>query len=173
MARRPPPYPRDLVGYGAHPPDPKWPGGARLALSFVVNYEEGGERSILHGDRESEVYLHEVAGMTPRKGKRDESIESVYEYGSRAGFWRLMRLFGERELRFTSWAVGMAVERHPAAARAARRDGRVGLRVRQPRRVLAHPAHLRGAQAAVHQLRRRHGSRAQPRRRQGHGRGRA
>ena len=118
MARRPPRYPRDLVGYGAHPPDPKWPGGARLALSFVVNYEEGGERSILHGDRESEVYLHEVAGMTPRKGKRDESVESVYEYGSRAGFWRLMRLFGERELRFTSWAVGMAVERHPAAARA-------------------------------------------------------
>jgi len=118
MARRPPRYPRDLVGYGAHPPDPKWPGGARLALSFVVNYEEGGERSILHGDRESEVFLHEVAGQTPRKGKRDESVESVYEYGSRAGFWRLMRQFGERGLRFTSWAVGMAVERHPAAARA-------------------------------------------------------
>ena len=111
-------YPRDLVGYGAHPPDPRWPGGASVAVSFVVNYEEGGERSILHGDAESEVFLHEVAGLTPRKGQRDESVESVYEYGSRAGFWRLMRLFGERELRFTSWAVGMAVERHPAAARA-------------------------------------------------------
>ena len=119
MARQPArPYPRDLVGYGAAPPDPAWPGGARVALSFVVNYEEGGERSILHGDATSEVYLHEVPGLTPRKGRRDEQVESVYEYGSRAGFWRLMRLFGDRGLPFTSWAVGMAVARHPEAAAA-------------------------------------------------------
>ncbi len=119
MARRKPvPYPRDLVGYGATPPDPQWPGGARIAVSFVVNYEEGGENSILHGDAASEVYLHEVVGLTPRKGARDASVESVYEFGSRAGFWRLMRLFAARDMRFTSWAVGMAVARNPEAARA-------------------------------------------------------
>ena len=77
--RKPPAYPRDLAGYGATPPDPAWPGGAHVAVSFVVNYEEGGERSILHGDATSEVYLHEVPGLTPRKGKRDEQVESVYE----------------------------------------------------------------------------------------------
>ena len=121
--RKPPAYPRDLAGYGATPPDPAWPGGAHVAVSFVVNYEEGGERSILHGDATSEVYLHEVPGLTPRKGKRDEQVESVYEYGSRAGFWRLMRLFGERRLPFTSWAVGMAVARHPEAAAAMREAG--------------------------------------------------
>jgi allantoinase len=85
------PYPRDLIGYGAHPPHPHWPGDARVALSFVLNYEEGGERSILHGDKTSEVYLHEVVGLAPRVGKRDEQVESVYEYGSRAGFWRILR----------------------------------------------------------------------------------
>jgi chitin deacetylase len=115
---RPAAYPRDLVGYGANPPDPAWPGGAHVAVSFVVNYEEGGERSILHGDATSEVYLHEVPGLVPRKGRRDEQVESVYEYGSRAGFWRLMRLFGDRKLPFTSWAVGMAVARNPEAAAA-------------------------------------------------------
>lgn len=118
MPRKIPPYPRDLVGYGRTPPNPRWPGDAHVAVQFVVNYEEGGERSILHGDAESEVYLHEVVGLTPRKGKRDESAESVYEYGSRAGFWRIMRLFEERRLNFTSYAVGMALARHPDAARA-------------------------------------------------------
>lgn len=112
------PYPRDLIGYGAHPPHPHWPGDARVALSFVLNYEEGGERSILHGDKTSEVYLHEVVGLAPRVGQRDEQVESVYEYGSRAGFWRILRLFEERRLQFTSYAVAMALMRHPDAARA-------------------------------------------------------
>jgi putative urate catabolism protein len=117
-ARKAAAYPRDLVGYGATPPHPRWPGEARVALSFVLNYEEGGERSILHGDKTSEVYLHEVVGLTPRVGRRDEVVESVYEYGSRAGFWRILRLFAERKLHFTSYAVAMALQRHPEAARA-------------------------------------------------------
>ncbi|HYB43626.1 MAG TPA: allantoinase PuuE [Candidatus Methylomirabilis sp.] len=111
-------YPRDLVGYGATPPDPRWPGGARLALQIVVNYEEGGERSILHGDAESESFLQEVVGTAPLAGVRNLQVESVYEYGSRAGFWRLMRLFAERDIRVSFFAVGMALERHPAAAAA-------------------------------------------------------
>ena len=89
-------YPRDLVGYGPNPPDPRWPGGARLALQIVMNYEEGGERSILHGDAESEAFLQEVVGMAPLAGVRNLQVESMYEYGSRAGFWRLLRLFAER-----------------------------------------------------------------------------
>ncbi|WP_341704841.1 allantoinase PuuE [Ferrovibrio sp.] len=117
------PYPRDLKGYGARTPDPQWPGGAHVAVSFVLNYEEGGERSILHGDRVSETFLHEVPGGIPREKMRDEQVESVYEYGSRAGFWRLMRLFGERGLPFTSWAVGMAVARYPEAALAMHEAG--------------------------------------------------
>lgn len=117
------PYPRDLVGYGANPPDPQWPNGAHIAVNFVVNYEEGGERSILHGDKVSETFLHEVPGGVPRERMRDEQVESVYEYGSRAGFWRIMRLFAEREMKFTSWAVGMAVARHPDAARAMHEAG--------------------------------------------------
>lgn len=112
------PYPRDLKGYGPQPPDPQWPGQANVAVSFVLNYEEGGERNPLHGDGESEVYLHEVQGMFPRKRLRDEQVESVYEYGTRAGFWRIMRLFQERRLNFTSYAVGMAVARYPEAAQA-------------------------------------------------------
>lgn len=111
-------YPRDLVGYGCNPPDPQWPGGARLALQFVVNYEEGGERSILHGDECSEVYLHEVVGLQPLQGARSLVVESVYEYGSRVGFWRLMRLFSERSIRISFFAVAMALERHPDAAAA-------------------------------------------------------
>src|SRR5688572_4396969 len=110
------PYPRDLVGYGATPPDPRWPDGARLALQIVMNYEEGGESSILHGDEASEVYLQEVVGTTPVFGQRNLSVESVYEYGSRAGFWRLMRMFEARGIRVTIYAVAMALERHPEAA---------------------------------------------------------
>lgn len=117
------PYPRDLKGYGPNPPDPQWPNGAKIAVSFVVNYEEGGERSILHGDKVSETFLHEVPGGVPRDRMRDEQVESVYEYGSRAGLWRLMRLFAERDLKFTSWAVGMAVARYPEAARAMHEAG--------------------------------------------------
>lgn len=121
--RKKPAYPRDLVGYGRNPPDARWPGGARVAVSFVVNYEEGGERSLVHGDKVSEVFLHEVPGLVPRAGRRDEQVESVYEYGSRAGFWRLLRMFDERRIPFTSWAVGMAVARHPEAALAMRESG--------------------------------------------------
>jgi allantoinase len=115
---RPTAYDRDLVGYGRNPPHAAWPNKARVAVSFVVNYEEGGERTILHGDKESEVFLHEVVGLVPRPRKRDESVESVYEYGSRAGFWRILREFERRQLPFTSWAVGMALLRNPDAARA-------------------------------------------------------
>jgi len=111
-------YDRDLVGYGESPPDPRWPGGARLALSIVLNYEEGGERSIQHGDAESEAFLQEVVGMAPLAGVRNLQVESMYEYGSRVGFWRLMRLFAERRIPISVFAVGMALERHPAAARA-------------------------------------------------------
>jgi allantoinase len=111
-------YDRDLIGYGNTPPDPEWPGGARLALQIVLNYEEGGERSVLHGDAESEAFLQEVVGMAPLQGVRNLQVESMYEYGSRVGFWRLMRLFAERGITISVFAVGMALERHPAAARA-------------------------------------------------------
>src|SRR5690606_17470745 len=90
-------YPRDLHGYGPNPPDPQWPGGARLAVQFVINYEEGGERSILHGDRTSESFLTEEP-KPARPNIRDLAVESMFEYGSRAGFWRLYRLFTERNL---------------------------------------------------------------------------
>lgn len=112
------PYPRDLVGYGRNPPDPRWPGGARIAVQFVLNYEEGGENCILHGDAASEAFLSEIVGAQPIPGKRHMSMESIYEYGSRAGFWRILRLFEERRLPFTCYAVAMALERHPDAAKA-------------------------------------------------------
>jgi putative urate catabolism protein len=111
-------YPRDLVGYGANPPDPHWPNQARLAVQFVLNVEEGGEASILHGDAHAEAYLHEVAGIPALVGVRNLQIESVYEYGSRAGFWRLLRLFDEYGWKLTIFAVAMALERVPDAARA-------------------------------------------------------
>ena len=114
-------YPRDLVGYGRRPPDPRWPGRARLALQIVLNYEEGGERAILHGDAESEAFLQEVVGMSPLPGVRNLQVESVYEYGSRVGFWRLLRLFAERDITISVFAVAMALERHPEAARRHRR----------------------------------------------------
>jgi putative urate catabolism protein len=111
-------YPRDLVGYGPDPPDPRWPGGARLALQIVMNYEEGGERSILHGDAHAEAFLGEVVGTEPLAGVRNVQMESIYEYGSRVGLWRLLRLFAERRVPISVFAVAMALERHPAAARA-------------------------------------------------------
>jgi putative urate catabolism protein len=111
-------YPRDLVGYGGHPPHPRWPDDARLALSIVLNYEEGGEASVLHGDPACEVYLQEVPGLAPLVGERSLTVESIYEYGARAGFWRVLRLFRERDLTLTVYAVGMALERNPAAGRA-------------------------------------------------------
>lgn len=111
-------YPRDMVGYGANPPHPQWPGNARLALQFVINYEEGGENNILHGDPASESFLSEMVGTDAREGVRHMSMEWLYEYGSRAGFWRLHRLFTERGLPATVFAVGMALERNPEAAQA-------------------------------------------------------
>lgn len=111
-------YPRDMVGYGRFPPDPKWPGNARLALQFVINYEEGGENCILHGDAASEAFLSEIVGAQPLYGVRHISMESLYEYGSRVGWWRLHHLFVERKLPATIFAVGMALERNPEAAAA-------------------------------------------------------
>jgi putative urate catabolism protein len=105
-----------MIGYGANAPHAQWPGGARLAVQFVVNYEEGGENCILHGDAASEAFLSEIVGAQPLVGVRHMNMESIYEYGSRAGFWRLLRIFNEREVPFTSFAVGMAIERNPTAA---------------------------------------------------------
>ncbi len=119
----PPPYARDLRGYGAHPPHPKWPGDARIAVQFVVNYEEGGENCILHGDPASEAFLSEIVPALPIPGARHMNMESIYEYGSRAGVWRLLRLFAERRLHFTSYAVGMAIERMPEIAVAMQEAG--------------------------------------------------
>jgi allantoinase len=111
-------YPRDLIGYGRNPPDPKWPAGARLALSIVVNYEEGGERNILHGDTESETFLQEVVGIPASVGGRNLTVESMYEYGTRVAFWRLLRMFAERDVKVSFFAVVQALERHPEAAKA-------------------------------------------------------
>ncbi|MFB2917480.1 allantoinase PuuE [Aerosakkonema funiforme] len=109
-------YPRDMVGYGANPPHPKWPGDARIALQIVMNYEEGSEYSIPDGDDRSETYLWEVPGASMGPGNRDLIVESVYEYGSRSGFWRLMRLFAEREIKITVFGAALALERNPEAA---------------------------------------------------------
>jgi putative urate catabolism protein len=106
------------VGYGAQPPDPQWPGGARLALSFVLNYEEGGEYTPLEGDAAAEAYLHEVVGAPATVGQRNLNVESMFEFGSRAGFWRVHRLFAGHGLPLTVYAVGQALERNPDAARA-------------------------------------------------------
>ncbi|MDX1515284.1 MAG: allantoinase PuuE [Woeseiaceae bacterium] len=111
-------YPRDLCGYGAAPPDPAWPDGARLAVQFVVNYEEGAENCILHGDAASEAFLSEIVGAVPYEAARHMNMESLYEYGSRAGFWRLHRLFADRELPVTVFGVAMALERNPGAVTA-------------------------------------------------------
>jgi putative urate catabolism protein len=111
-------YPRDLIGYGARPPHAKWPNGARIAVQIVLNYEEGSEYSIPDGDGISETYLSEVPGATLGPGNRDLIVESIYEYGSRAGFWRLMRMFEERDLRVTIFGAALALERNPEAARA-------------------------------------------------------
>ena len=110
-----PGYPRNLIGYGRNPPDPNWPGEARVALQFVLNYEEGGESNVLHGDPASETFLSEIVGAQPFVGARHMSMESLYEYGSRAGLWRLLRLFEKRKLPLTVFAVGMAVARNPEA----------------------------------------------------------
>lgn len=107
-----PSYPRDLIGYGRNPPHARWPGRARVALQFVLNYEEGGENCVLHGDRASEQFLSEIIGAQAFEA-RHMSMESIYEYGSRAGVWRILREFERRKLPLTVFGVSMALERHP------------------------------------------------------------
>ena len=111
-------YPRDMIGYGRKPPDPKWPDGASVAVQFVVNYEEGGENNILHGDAASEAFLSEIVGAQPWPGMRHMNMESIYEYGSRAGFWRLWRMFTERSVPVTVYGVATALARNPEAVAA-------------------------------------------------------
>ena len=106
------PYPRDLIGYGRQLPDVRWPERARIAVQFVLNYEEGGENSVLHGDTHSEQFLSEIVGA-PAFAARHMSMESIYEYGSRAGVWRILREFERRKLPLTVFGVAMALERHP------------------------------------------------------------
>jgi putative urate catabolism protein len=113
-------YPRDLIGYGRTPPDPRWPGGARIAVQFVVNYEEGGENNVLHGDAASEAFLSDVLGAQPWPGKRHMNVESMYEYGARAGFWRLWRILTERKVPVTVFGVATALARNPEVVAAMR-----------------------------------------------------
>ncbi|MGD8176372.1 allantoinase PuuE [Marinimicrobium sp. ARAG 43.8] len=110
-------YPRDLIGYAGHPPRVRWPGSARLAVQFVINYEEGAENAVVHGDTYSETFLSEIIGAKPYPA-RHMSMESMYEYGSRAGFWRLHRLFTELGVPVTVYGVAMALERNPRAVEA-------------------------------------------------------
>ena len=116
-------YPRDMVGYGANPPQAKWPQSARLAVQFVINYEEGGENNILHGDKASEAFLSEIVGAQPWLGQRHMSMESIYEYGSRVGVWRLFDLFSRMDIPVTVFAVAMALARNPAVVEAAMAAG--------------------------------------------------
>lgn len=113
-----PSYPRDLIGYGRNPPHPHWPGDARIAVQFVLNYEEGGENCVLHGDAASEAFLSEIVGAQPWPGQRHMNMESIYEYGSRAGFWRLWRLFTGRKVPVTVYGVATALLRNPEAVAA-------------------------------------------------------
>ncbi|GHA17619.1 polysaccharide deacetylase [Devosia pacifica] len=116
-------YPRDLHGYGANPPNANWPGGARIAVQFVLNYEEGGENNILHGDAASEAFLADVVGAAPWPAQRHWNIESMYEYGARAGFWRLHRLLTEHQIGVTVYAVATALMRAPAQLEAMQQVG--------------------------------------------------
>ncbi len=114
----PPRYPRDMIGYGPRAPQVVWPGGARVAISLVLNYEEGGENSILHGDAQSEAFLSDIAGAQPWPGQRHWNMESIYDYGARAGFWRLHRLFTRRDLPVTIYGVATALARSPEQVKA-------------------------------------------------------
>jgi OHCU decarboxylase len=119
----PPRYPRNMTGYGAHPPQAQWPEGARVAISLVLNYEEGGENSILHGDDQSEAFLSDIPGAQPWPGQRHWNMESLYDYGARAGFWRLHRLFTQRGLPVTVYGVATALARSPAQVAAMNHAG--------------------------------------------------
>jgi putative urate catabolism protein len=116
-------YPRNLVGYGRNSPDPKWPDEARVAVQFVINYEEGGESSILDGDPASENLLSEIVGAQPWPNQRNLNMESIYEYGSRAGFWRLFRLFTSLKVQATVYGVTLAMARNPEAVAAMKEAG--------------------------------------------------
>lgn len=115
-------YPRDMVGYGGQPPQVEWPGGARLAVQFVINYEEGGENCVLHGDKHAETFLSEI-NDAPAHPDRHMSVESIYEYGSRVGFWRLHALFQRYGVPTTVYAVAMAMERNPGVVEAMLEEG--------------------------------------------------
>jgi allantoinase len=110
-------YPRDLIGYGRNPPHAQWPGKAKIAVQFVLNYEEGGENSVLHGDKASEQFLSEIIGAAAFEA-RHLSMESIYEYGSRAGVWRILKEFEKRKLPLTVFGISMALERHPELTQA-------------------------------------------------------
>jgi putative urate catabolism protein len=116
-------YPRDLTGYGRTPPDPRWPDDAYVAVQFVLNYEEGGENCILHGDAASEAFLSEIVGAQAWPGQRHMNMESVYEYGARAGFWRVWRLFAGQQVPLTVFGVATALQRNPEAVGAMREAG--------------------------------------------------
>ncbi|SFK64706.1 putative urate catabolism protein [Pseudovibrio ascidiaceicola] len=111
-------YARDMIGYGRNTPNPNWPGNAKIAVQFVINYEEGGENNILHGDAGSEAFLSEIVGAQPWLNQRHMNMESMYEYGSRAGFWRLWRLFRKHGIPVTCYGVATALERNPEAVAA-------------------------------------------------------
>ncbi|MEU6585313.1 allantoinase PuuE [Nocardia sp. NPDC046763] len=115
-------YPRDMVGYGPNPPHPQWPSGANIAVNFVLNYEEGGENNVLDGDAASETFLSDIvpAAAFPN---RHMSMETIYEYGSRAGLWRVLRLFESRDIPLTIFGVARALERNPEAVAAFKRNG--------------------------------------------------
>jgi OHCU decarboxylase len=116
-------YPRDFTGYGANPPDAAWPGGAKIAVSLVLNYEEGGENNILHGDGQSEAFLSDIAGAAPWPGQRHWNMESIYDYGARAGFWRLHRLFTGMDIPVTIYGVATALARNPEQVAAMKSAG--------------------------------------------------
>ncbi len=116
-------YPRDMAGYGPESPAANWPDKARIAIQFVLNYEEGGENNILHGDEASEAFLSEIVGARPFVGKRHMSMESIYEFGSRAGVWRILALFRERDIPITIFGIAMAMQRNPAVIEQALKDG--------------------------------------------------
>lgn len=116
-------YPRNMIGYGQTPPDAQWPNGAKIAVQFVVNYEEGGENCTLHGDKASEAFLSEIAGAAPWEGKRHWNMESIYEYGARAGFWRLHRMFTAADIPVTVYGVATALARSPSQVTAMQTAG--------------------------------------------------
>ena len=106
-------YQRDMRGYGQTPPNANWPQKAAICLQFVINYEEGGENCLLHGDKASEAFLSEIVGAQPWEGQRHWNMESIYEYGARAGFWRLYRLFTGLDIPVTVYGVATALQRNP------------------------------------------------------------